>query len=57
MMFAASGAALQSGVGLNNQFIGTGYHGGLRLWGDFGSQMYTLRLLNNQDKEEKGKAE
>lgn len=57
LSFTASGAALQSGVGLNNQFIGTGYHGGLRLWGDFGSQMYSLRLLNDQDKEEKGKAE
>ncbi len=38
----ASGGALQSGVGLNNQFIGTGYHKELRLWGDFGSQMYAI---------------
>ncbi len=40
----ATGAALQNGIGLNNQFIGTGYHRDLRLWGDFGSQMYTISL-------------
>ncbi len=56
LSFAASGAALQSGVGLNNQFIGTGYHSDLRLWGDFGSQMYTVKLLNHQAKEEEGNA-
>lgn len=44
-MFAVSagGRALESGVCLNNQFIGTGYHKDLRLWGDFGSQLYLLR--------------
>lgn len=52
LSFAASGAALQSGVGLNNQFIGTGYHKKLRLWGDFGSQMYMVRLLNQVNKDE-----
>lgn len=57
LSFAASGAALRSGVGLNNQFIGTGYHSDLRLWGDFGSQMYTVSLLCDQVKEEKGKEE
>lgn len=36
----ASGAALLSGAGLQNQYIGTGYHPELRVWGDFGSQMY-----------------
>lgn len=44
----ASGAALKSGIGLNNQFIGTGYHEKLRLWGDFGSQMYVINLCNKE---------
>lgn len=48
----ASGAALQSGVGLNNQFIGTGYHAGLRLWGDFGSQLYLLTRIQNENSKE-----
>lgn len=39
---SASGAALAAGISLNNQFIGTGYHKDLRLWGDFGSQLYLL---------------
>lgn len=38
----ATGAALRSGVALNNQFIGTGYSRNLRLWGDFGSQLYVV---------------
>lgn len=29
----ASGAALASGIPLNDQFLGTGYHKDLRLWG------------------------
>lgn len=57
LSFTASGAALHNGVGLNNQFIGTGYHSDLRLWGDFGSQMYTVRRLDHQVKEEKEKAQ
>ncbi len=42
----ATGSALKSGVPINNQFIGTGYHKDLRLWGDFGSQIYTILPLN-----------
>lgn len=53
----ASGSALKNGIGLNNQFIGTGYHNNLRLWGDFGSQMYTIRLLKNQNNNDEEKAE
>ena len=41
--FAASGAALMSGVGLNNQFLGTGYNGRLHMLGDFGSALYTIK--------------
>ena len=48
----ASGAALRSGIGLNNQFIGTGYHPDLRLWGDFGSQLYVATLDTNKNEEE-----
>lgn len=57
LSLAASGDALRSGVGLNNQFTGTGYHSGLRLWGDFGSQMYTVGLLSYPVKEEEGDAQ
>ena len=41
--FTASGAALMSGVGLNNQFLGTGYNGRLHMFGDFGSALYTIK--------------
>ena len=41
--FAASGAALMSGVGLNNQFLGTGYNERLHMLGDFGSALYTIK--------------
>ncbi len=51
----ASGSALAQGIGLNNQFIGTGYHSGLRLWGDFGSQLYTVRLSENKANEDEEK--
>lgn len=38
----ATGAALSGGVSLNNQFTGAGYRKDLRLWGDFGSTLYTI---------------
>lgn len=41
--FVASGAALMSGVGLNNQFLGTGYNERLHMFGDFGSALYTIK--------------
>lgn len=41
--FTASGAALMSGVGLNNQFLGTGYNERLHMLGDFGSALYTIK--------------
>ena len=40
--FTASGAALMSGVGLNNQFLGTGYNNKIHMFGDFGSAVYTI---------------
>ena len=36
----ASGAALMSGVRLNNRFCGTGYNDKIRMAGDFGSYLY-----------------
>ena len=39
---SASGAAFMSGVGLNNQFLGTGYNGKLHMYGDFGSSVYVI---------------
>lgn len=41
--FVASGAALMSGVGLNNQFLGTGYNERLHMLGDFGSALYMIK--------------
>lgn len=38
----ACGSAFESGIGLNNQYIGTGYNSDIRMWGDFGSQMYVI---------------
>ena len=40
--YVVPGAALGSGIWLNNQFIGTGYDTKLRLLGDYGSQLYVI---------------
>ena len=47
----ASGAALASGIPLNDQFLGTGYHKDLRLWGDFGSQLYLVEQLGENEED------
>lgn len=47
----ASGAALAVGIPLNDQFLGTGYHGELRLWGDFGSQLYLVEMLGDHEED------
>mgnify|MGYP002559897634 CR=1 FL=1 len=47
----ASGAALASGIPLNDQFLGTGYHKDLRLWGDFGSQLYLVEQLDENEED------
>ena len=41
--YTVPGQALETGIWINNQFIGTGYNGDLRLLGDFGSQLYVVR--------------
>lgn len=38
--YTCSSEALAAGIPLNEQFIGTGYHEGVRMLGDFGSNMY-----------------
>ena len=48
----ASGAALAAGVPLNDQFLGTGYHEDLRLWGDFGSRLYLVELLGEKEEDD-----
>lgn len=45
----ACGAAFESGIGLNNQYIGTGYNSDIRMWGDFGSQMYVIMAQPLED--------
>ena len=40
--YHASGKTLMQGVHLNNQFVGTGYNGDLRMLGDFGSNLYLI---------------
>ena len=47
----ASGAALAAGIPLNSQFIGTGYHPDLRLWGDFASQLYLIEQICDKQEE------
>lgn len=39
----ASGGHLRQGIVLNDVFLGTGYHPQIRLWGDFGSTLYTIQ--------------
>ena len=43
--FEASGAALMSGIKLNNQFLGTGYNDRIHMFGDFGSAIYAIEKL------------
>ena len=41
--YQASGKTLMQGVHLNNQFIGTGYTNQVRMLGDFGSNLYSIK--------------
>lgn len=45
----ASGAALMSGVRLNDQFLGTGYDKDMRVLGDFGSSMYFIKKIQAEE--------
>ncbi|MEN6563219.1 MAG: alpha-galactosidase [Christensenella sp.] len=41
--YQANGRTLMQGVHLNNQFIGTGYNGQIRMLGDFGSNLFAIQ--------------
>lgn len=43
--YQVSGKALENGVLLNNQYMGTGYDEKLRLFGDFGSNLYVTEKI------------
>ncbi len=40
-----TGRVLRYGVALDRQFIGTGYHKDLRMWGDYGSTLYVIEQV------------
>jgi alpha-galactosidase len=44
--YVCSSQALEAGIPLIDQFIGTGYNENLRMLGDFGSKMYITEKLN-----------
>lgn len=44
----ASGALLEAGLPLNPVYLGTGYHDKIRIWGDFGSTLYTIKEVNHE---------
>ena len=48
--YICSGEALQSGIPLAMQYSGTGYNKHIRLHGDFGSTMYTLKETQTKKK-------
>lgn len=43
--FEGTGECLRGGVSLNNQYLGTGYQDKLRLFGDFGSNLYVTTKM------------
>ncbi|NLT14885.1 MAG: alpha-galactosidase, partial [Clostridiales bacterium] len=47
--YLCSDAALRAGIPLTNQFSGTGYNKNIRLLGDFGSELYITRFIENGD--------
>ncbi len=48
--YTCSSVALEAGIPLSEQFIGTGYHESIRMLGDFGSNMYITKKENEQQK-------
>ena len=48
--YTCSGEALQSGVNLSMQYSGTGYNTDLRMLGDFGSTLYTIKEIYNNER-------
>lgn len=48
--YTASGAMLAEGINLSMQYEGTGYNSALRILGDFGSSIYTIRKKETENK-------
>ncbi len=48
--YTASGKTLMQGVHLNNQFVATGYNANIRMLGDFGSNLYAIDAIEQDDK-------
>ena len=47
--YTASGKTLQQGVHLNQQFVATGYNNAIRMLGDFGSNLYAIDNLSDEN--------
>ena len=56
-IYAASGAALESGIYLNNLFLGTGYNDSIRLPLDYGSDMYQINAVYPEEKKKEDKSD
>ena len=50
--YVCSGDALKAGIPLAMQYSGTGYDPNLRILGDFGSTMYTVDELSENERKE-----
>jgi len=48
--YEAFGAALNDGIPLSNQFMGSAYNANTRLMGDFGSNLYVVTRLDETKK-------
>jgi alpha-galactosidase len=46
--YKASGAELSEGINLAMQYEGSGYDPGLRVLGDFGSSLYLIKEIENE---------
>ena len=51
-----TGRALREGIFLPDQFKGSGYDKKLRLWGDYGAQLYTIQALPEGEGEVEGES-
>ncbi|MDF2986775.1 MAG: alpha-galactosidase [Eubacterium sp.] len=47
--YKCSNRALSAGIPLNNQFSGTGYNEKVRMYGDFGSEIYITEAMNKEE--------
>ena len=47
--YTASGKTLHQGVHLNQQFVATGYNNQIRMLGDFGSNLYAIDEISQEE--------